>query len=162
MEYIPEDVFGIILEYIKFSDYKNIIFINKKYKDLFLSIDYKNNDFRNKVIINKKKFIEIVKFNLVILNKILSFDCNLIYSAISNNIKIKNYKYENLISLIMIIKLGRSLINSISYLSERIYGYTIYYWMSNKYQEMINHLEIVKANINNKPFIKLRKSKYII
>lgn len=156
MEYIPEEVFRLIIEYIDFSDYNNLIFISKEYKNLFLSIDYKNDDFRRIVLINKNKFNEIVKFNLVILNQILSFDCSLIHSAISNNINIEKYNYSNLISLIMIVKLGRGLINSISYLSERIYGYTIYYWMNNKYQSMIEKLELIKRKMKKESFLKLR------
>lgn len=161
MEYIPEEVFRLIIEYIDFSDYKNLIFISKEYKNLFLSIDYKNDDFRRIVLINKNKFNDIIKFNLVILNQILSFDCSLIHSAISNNINIEKYNYSNLISLIMIVKLGRGLINSISYLSERIYGYTIYYWMNNKYQSMIEILEFIKRKMKKESFLKLRNMNII-
>ena len=161
MENIPDDVWRIIIEYFTFSDYKSLLLLNKIFKNIVLSIDYHNDDFRHMVIINKSLFKDNINFNIVILNKILSFDCKLISTAIKNNFKIDNYKLKNLLGLIMIIKLGRGLINSTSYLSENIYGNTIYYWMTTRYQEMINELDLIKNKLDNLGFLKLREENII-
>ena len=66
-----------------------------------------------------------------------------------------DFKEINLKSLVLVLKVSRALINSLSNLTEIVLGSTITYWMINLYYPLIDLASELKEKLKNESYIDL-------
>jgi hypothetical protein len=156
MLYFPTEIIIYINDYMTYKDFINILFTNKYFFKIIRKYNYKNNNFINDFNINLNNEKIHLTIIIKIISKINNINTSNIIKYIKNNIKYNyKYKYKNLLSLILILKLSRSIILSNSDLNQNILGSTLIRWMDNYYSKIIIKLIKKKKNIINYPFYML-------
>ena len=151
MLYFPTEIIIYIFNYMTYKDFINILLTNKYFFKIIRKYNYKNNNFINKFNINLSNEKTHLNIIIKIINKINNLNTSNIIKCIKNNIKYR-YKYKNLLSLILILKLSRSIILSNCDLNQNIFGSTLIRWIDNYYSKIINKLIKKKEYIIKYPF----------
>ena len=151
MLYFPTEIIIYINDYVNYNDFINILLTNKYFFKIIWKYNYKNNNFINNFNINLNNEKTHLTIIIKIISKINNLNTSNIIKCIKNNIKYR-YKYKHLLSLILILKLSRSIILSNSDLNQNILGSTLIRWIDNYYSKIINKLIKKKEYIINYPF----------
>ena len=155
MIYLPNEIWRIIISNLAFPDYLNIILVNKQTNLITHEMNYIHQDYHKYVYFNIDLLKPKIETMFIILKRINSFDCHRIITTLQFLIYQNDFKEINLKSLVMVLKVSRALINSLSNLTEIVLGSTVCYWMLNLYYPLIDIASELKEKLKNEKYIDL-------
>ena len=154
MIYLPPELWYIVFEYIKFMDYINLQLTDKNNNEYYKKIDYKNSDFLKYISINKN-LLNDIDIIIIILKRIKSISCDNMINILNNIFSKKRIGVVTMTSLVVILKLSRSIILSTSFLGEKIINHSLSYWMTTIYKDVIKKLSNLKVKIKSNGYNRL-------
>ena len=153
MNELPTDLIKYILSFSNIFDFTNLYLVNSFYNKIISSNkQYNFNKYKNTILINISDFEYIKKYIYNKLQKVIPYGVN-INNRINNIIGIKKFiTYIQLINLITILKLGRSLLlSNVTFNSSEFNN--LENWINIAYNKYINCLSRRKNLFINNIFL---------
>ena len=112
------EIWRIIISNSAFPDYLNVILVNKQINLITQEMNYIHDDYYNYLSFNVSLLKPKIETMFIVLKRIHSLDCCRIINTLSYLINKPNFELINLKSLVLVLKVSRAIINSLSNLSE--------------------------------------------
>ena len=162
MIFLPNEIWRIIISNSAFPDYLNVILVNKQINLITQEMNYIHDDYYNYLSFNVSLLKPKIETMFIVLKRIHSLDCCRIINTLSYLINKPNFELINLKSLVLVLKVSRAIINSLSNLSEVVLGSTISYWMLNMYYPLIDLASELKQEMVESNYIDLLNKRIVI